>query len=189
VQVPLDINKRSFRAALLVSSTGAEALWFPIREVSMTQPGDENAIRALYEQLLDAWNRRDAHAFATLVAEDGNVVGFDGSQINGRTEVDTQIGQIFADHQTAAYIGKIREIRFLTPDVAILRAVVGMVPPGQTDLNPAVNTVQSLVATKRESQWRIALFQNTPAQLHGRPDLVQQLTDELRQLLPHHKEA
>jgi len=71
----------------------------------------------------------------------------------------------------------------LTPDVAILRAVVGMVPPGQSDINPAVNTVQSLVAKKQDDRWRIALFQNTPAQFHGRPELVQQLTDELRQLL------
>jgi uncharacterized protein (TIGR02246 family) len=147
------------------------------------QSSEETTIRALYEQLLDAWNRRDAHAFAALIAEDGNVVGFDGSQINGRAEVEAQIGQIFADHQTAAYIGKIREVRFLTPDVTLLRAVVGMVPPGQTDINPAVNTIQSLVATKRDTQWRIALFQNTPAQFHGRPDLVEQLTDELRQLL------
>jgi len=28
----------------------------------------------------------------------------------------------------------------------------------------------------------IALFQNTPAQFHGRPELAQQLTEELRQL-------
>jgi hypothetical protein len=27
-------------------------------------------------------------------------------------------------------------------------------------------------------------FQTTPAQYHGRPELVQQLTDELRQCLP-----
>jgi uncharacterized protein (TIGR02246 family) len=144
---------------------------------------DEAAIRALYQQLLDSWNRRNAHDFAAIVAEDGNLVGFDGSQINGRAEIESQIGQIFADHQTAAYVGKIREVRFLTADVALLRAVVGMVPPGQSDLNPAVNAVHSLVAAKRDGAWRIALFQNTPAQFHGRPDLAQQLTDELRQLL------
>jgi uncharacterized protein (TIGR02246 family) len=74
-------------------------------------------------------------------------------------------------------------VRFLTPDVAILRAVVGRVPPGQSDLNPAANAVQSLVAVKQDDQWRIALFQNTPAQFHGRPELAQKLTEELRQLL------
>ena len=90
--------------------------------------------------------------------------------------------QIFAHHQTAPYVAKVRNVRFLTSNVAILRAVVGMVPPGQSDLNPAVNTIQTLVAAKYDGQWRIALFQNTPAQFHGRPELVQQLTKELQQL-------
>ena len=58
-----------------------------------------------------------------------------------------------------------------------------MVPPGQSDLNPAVNTVQTVVAAKRDGRWRIVLFQNTPAQFHGRPELAQQLTEELRQVL------
>ena len=144
---------------------------------------DETQINALYQQLLDGWNRRNAHDFAALCAEDGNLVGFDGSQINGRAEIESQMGQIFADHQTASYVGKVREVRLLTPEVALLRAVVGMVLPGQSDLNPAVNSIQSLVAVKYAGTWRIALFQNTPAQFHGRPELVQQLTEELRQLL------
>jgi hypothetical protein len=58
-----------------------------------------------------------------------------------------------------------------------------MVPPGQSDLNPAVNTVQTLVAAKKDGEWRVALYQNTPAQFHGRPEMVQELTEELRQLL------
>ena len=49
-------------------------------------------------------------------------------------------------------------MRFLTPDVAVLRAVAGMVPPGQSDLNPAVNAVQTLVAARQDGQWRIAVF-------------------------------
>src|SRR5258706_2091584 len=119
------------------------------------QSRDAADIGALYQQLLDGWNRRNAAAYATLFAEDANVVGFDGSPMNGRAEIATQIGRIFADHQTSTYVGKIREVRFLTPDVAILRAVVGMVPPGQSDLNPEVNAIQSLVATQQHGTWRI----------------------------------
>lgn len=115
--------------------------------------------------------------------EDGNVVGFDGSQMNGQMEIASQLSQIFADHMTAAYLGKVREVRFLTRDVAVLRAVVGMVPPGKQDINPAVNAVQTLVAVRDEGQWRIAVFQNTPAAYHGRPELVEKLTEELRGLL------
>ena len=95
----------------------------------------------------------------------------------------SELSRIFADHQTAAYYGKIREVRFLASDVAVLRAVVGMVPPGQSDINPAVNAIQLLVATRQEGRWRVAEFQNTPAQFHGRPDLAEALTAELRQLL------
>ena len=147
------------------------------------QSRDAADISALYQQLLESWNRRDAAAYAALFAEDASVVGFDGSQMNGRAEIAAEIGRIFADHPTSRYVGKIREVRLLTPDVALLRAVVGMTPPGQSDINPAVNAIQSLVAAKQNGAWRITLFQNTPAQFHGRPELAQQLTDELRQLL------
>jgi uncharacterized protein (TIGR02246 family) len=91
--------------------------------------------------------------------------------------------QVFADHMTASYVGKVREVRFLQEDTAILRAVVGMVPHGQSDINPAVNAIQSLVAVKRLGQWKVALFHNTPAAFHGRPEAVEQLTAELRELL------
>jgi hypothetical protein len=58
-----------------------------------------------------------------------------------------------------------------------------MVPPSQSDLDPKLNAIQTLIAVRRDGQWRIVLFQNTPAQLHGRPELVQEMTEELRQLL------
>jgi len=132
---------------------------------------------------LDCWNKRNAQDFAALFEEDGNQIGYDGSQVNGRTEIESHLSQIFADHMTSAYVGKVREVRFLSPKVAILRAVAGMVPHGQTDINPATNAIQSLVAAKRDGQWRIVLFQNTPAQFHGRPELAEQLTEELRELL------
>lgn len=144
---------------------------------------DEAPVSALYHQLLDCWNRRVADKYAALFDEDGSVVGFDGSQMNGRREIEAEIGRIFADHPTATYVAKIREVRFLAPEAALLRAVVGMVPPGRSDLNPAANAVQTLVAVKRGEQWRIALFQNTPAQFHGRPEMAEALTGELRQLL------
>ncbi len=144
---------------------------------------DEESVRSLYRQLLDAWNQRDAARYAALFDEDANVVGFDGSMMNGRAEIESDLSKIFADHVTAAYLGIIRQVRFPAPETAVLRAVCGMVPPGKSDINPAVNAIQSLVAVRREGRWQITLFQNTPAQFHGRPDLAQSLTDELRQLL------
>jgi len=140
-------------------------------------------IEALYRQLLEAWNRQDAKSYAALFSEDANVIGFDGSQIDGRAAIEQEISRIFRDHKTARYVWKVREIRFLTPEIALLRGVVGMIPPGKSDLNPATNAIQSLVAIKQGDQWRITLFQNTPAQFHGRPEVAEALTEELRQLV------
>jgi len=146
-------------------------------------PAGEDEVRKLYQDLLDHWNKRSAPDLAGLFAEDGNLIGFDGSPINGRTAIESHLLGIFKDHETGAYVGKVREVRFLTPDVAILRAVAGMIPPGQSDLNPNVNAVQTLVAVKHEGYWRIEVYQNTPAAFHEWPELSQTLTEELRELL------
>jgi len=144
------------------------------------QTQSESQVQELYRDLLDAWNKRDAQAFAALYEEDGNQIGFDGSQMNGQAEIEAHLRQIFSDHMTATYVGKVREIRFLNEETAILRSVVGMIPHGQTDINPATNAIQSLVAVKRGGQWRVALFHNTPAAFHGRPEAAAELTEELR---------
>lgn len=158
-------------------------MYSPTSDIRDDHSNDESEVRSLYQQLLDCWNRRNAAGFAALFDKDGHLIGFDGSLVNGQAEIETHLGQIFADHPTAAYVGKIRGVRLLTPDTALLRAVAGMVPPGQTDINPAVNAVQTLIAVKQEGRWGIALFQNTPAAFHGRPDESEKLTKELRQEL------
>jgi uncharacterized protein (TIGR02246 family) len=142
----------------------------------------ESLVRALYERVLAAWNRRVAGDFAAQFEEDGNCIGFDGSLLDGRAEIAASLRQIFADHVTPPYVWKIRFVRFLHNETALLRAIVGMAPPGQTDLNPALNSIQTMLAVKRNGQWWIAQLQTTPAQFHGRPDLVKQMTDELQQL-------
>jgi uncharacterized protein (TIGR02246 family) len=80
-------------------------------------------------------------------------------------------------------VGKVRSVRFLTPEVAIMHAVGGTVMQGQSDIEPERNSVQTIVATKQGSEWRIAAFQNSRAQYVGQPELAQELTEELRQLL------
>ena len=144
---------------------------------------DERSLRALLDQLWTAWNERSAAAYAALFAEDGQVIGFDGSQMNGRATIAAELTQICASHATAAYVGKVRTVRFVAPEAAVLCAIAGMVPPGKAEINPAVNTIQTLVAMKQSGAWQIVLFQNTPAQFHGRPELTEQMTEELRQLL------
>jgi uncharacterized protein (TIGR02246 family) len=140
-------------------------------------------VETLYRSLLARWNERDAAGYGALFTADGSLVGYDGSNVESAASITEHLAAIFSDHVPATYVAKVREIRELGDGVALLRGVVGMVPPGTTELNPERNAVQALVAVETGDGWRVAHFQNTPAAFHGRPEEAEALTTELRQVL------
>jgi uncharacterized protein (TIGR02246 family) len=146
----------------------------------MMRSMSEDEIRALYDALIAGWNGHDAEAMAGSFAVDGVVIGFDGSVSSGQQTISSEMASIFADHETARYAVKVHSVRSLGSQAMILRAIAGLVPPGQTAINPETNSHQTVVAEQHEGQWKIVLFQNTPAQFHGRPALVEDMTRELQ---------
>jgi uncharacterized protein (TIGR02246 family) len=150
--------------------------------VDVSGKREEAAIAALYEELITGWNNRDGDRFAASFTDGGTVIGFDGSEENGRLPIAAEMKRVFQDHETAAYVAKVSSIRLLSADVAVLRAMAGMIPAGQADLMPDRNAHHTLLGVKQNEEWRIALFQNTPAQFHGRPELTERLTAELRRV-------
>jgi len=133
--------------------------------VTAAHPHDAQ-IRALYASFLDGWNRQSGAAVAAGFADDGDIIGFDGT------------------HQTPAYVAVVRSVRPIADGVAVLIANAGMIPPGGSDLDPSLHTVHTLVAVDEgRGRWRISLFQATPAAWHGHPHLRDELTEELRGLL------
>ena len=142
---------------------------------------DALAIQTIYRQLINSWSEMNSKAFAGLLTTDGSIVGFDGSQANSRKEIYDHLSGIFADHAPARFVTIIREIRLLSPSVGLLRAVAGMVPRNEKEINPKTNAIQSLVAVKMEQRFMIALFQNTLAAFHGRAEDAKELTEELQE--------
>lgn len=142
---------------------------------------DEQAVRLLYDAFIAGWNQQDGTAIATPFAQEATVIGFDGSQMNGKQEIESTLTAIFAHHRTAPYTAKVKRVRFLAANVALLHGIAGMIPVGQLDFNPHLHTHQTLIATKGEKGWQITLLQNTPAQFHGRADLVEAMTEELKE--------
>ncbi|MCW3121215.1 MAG: hypothetical protein JWQ38_707 [Flavipsychrobacter sp.] len=143
----------------------------------------ENEVIALYMHLLEQWNKRSAAGMSGVFAANGSLVGFDGSQLNSQKEIYDVLVEIFDNFPTASYVAIVKEVRMLGDNVAMVRSVVGMVPHGEQDINPAVNAIQSTIAVKDNGEWRIALFQNTPAAFHGRPEVSELLSADLRQAL------
>lgn len=141
----------------------------------------EAAVRHLYEELIAGWNAKDAQAMTAPFDPSGAVIGYDGSEQTGRAAIEAEMRRIFADHETATYVTKVRSVVFPGDGAALLLAIAGMIPAGESEIEPARNAHQTVVASKRGDRWRIVLFQNTPAQFHGRPELLEQMTHELRE--------
>ncbi|MFN8506139.1 MAG: SgcJ/EcaC family oxidoreductase [Dehalococcoidia bacterium] len=140
-------------------------------------------VEARYRALLDAWNRRDAAAMASVFALHGHMTGFDGSEASGRAAIEAHLTPIFRDHPTPAYVAIVREVRIVAPGVAILRAVTGLIPDGERDIRPVLNAIQAVLFVLREGTWELEHFQNTPAAYHGRDADRDALTAELRAVL------
>ena len=137
-------------------------------------------VEELYANLMEAWNKRDAKAFEDLFILDGDLVGFDGTQMHGQGSIGEHLRQIFADPPTPKYVYRITGVTQISTAVAIVRAIAGMVPPGKTDLDPKLHAVHRLTAVHRGGAYRAALFQNTPARLDRRPQDLEQMTADLR---------
>jgi uncharacterized protein (TIGR02246 family) len=156
------------------------------RQTTRSSPENESAICALYFQMIDGWNKGDGNVFAAPFAEDADLVGFDGTHLKGRQEIASFHQRLFDTFvKGSRLIGKVRNVRFLTPEVAVMHSVGGTILAGQSDIESERNSVHMIVAKKDDvsSQWRIIAFQNTRAQYIGRPDMVQALTEDLRQEL------
>src|SRR5882757_8667310 len=119
---------------------------------------DDNVLR-IYRNLIEGWNAADARKMTRDFADDAEIIGFDGTEMSGRERIAEYLAGIFANHKVASFVTLYRGMRLIAPGVFILRAEVGMVPPGSAKINPATNAVQTLTAVERDGSWKVELFQ------------------------------
>ena len=144
----------------------------------------EDELRALYRRLHDAWNDQSGARFAEPFATDGKTIGYDGSVHDGPDQIASELDAIFADHETGRYVGVVKSVTTMGDDAGVLHAIAGLVPPGGDAINPKTQSHQTLTAMRDpDGVWRIVLFQNTPAQFHGRPELGEAMAEELQMAL------
>ncbi len=134
----------------------------------------------LYRLILEGWNARNAKAMTRSLAPDATVIGFDGSVHSGRDAIESQMAELFRDHPTGRYVADVEMVREIGPAAVLLRAVAGLVPPGSSTVRSEVNAHHTVVAEQVDGRWQVVLYQNTPAQFHGRPHLVEQMTKRLQ---------
>src|SRR5918994_356323 len=155
-------------------------------EAAANHSADEAAVRALYQQLMDGWNQGSGDAFAAVFTEDGDLVAFDGTHFKGRKEIAPFHQQLFDKWMKGSrLVGQVERVRFLSPDVSFLHAVGGTVVRGKTKPSPERDSIQTLVATRQNVEWRLAAFQNTRVRPIGNAGtfLIWALTDWLWKVL------
>ncbi|MEO6488396.1 MAG: SgcJ/EcaC family oxidoreductase [Ferruginibacter sp.] len=147
------------------------------------QTADEISALEIYLRLLDACNEQDAHKFGHLFSGTAYLIGFDGTQMIGQSQVEGALKKIFANHNTGKYKAKVRDIRHLDRHCLLLFAITGIIPTGGNLIDPTKIAFQSMVVCKSSAGWFIELFQNTPAEFQGRPDEIEVFTNELMELV------
>ena len=126
-------------------------------------PQSEEQVISLYAKWTNAWNSREASSMAELLTSDASFITFDGSLLTGPYEVKERFTEVFASYPTAESITIVKEVRFLSPDVALLRADTGMVAREGVTVNSRVNAIQVATMVRKNARWQIAHLQNTPA--------------------------
>ena len=154
-----------------------------MHDMTTTNPASEEAVRALYRQLMDGWNQGSGIAFASVFTEDGGLVAFEGTHFKGRKEIAPFHQQLFEKWlKGSRLVGEVRDVRLLSPDAALMHAVGSAVMRGKSEPSPERDSIQTLVATREGGQWRLAAFQNTRVRPMG-PGLISFLLWALTDLL------
>lgn len=125
---------------------------------------DEEGIRKVLADFIEAWNKHDARAFSMVFAEDADFTNVGGKSAHGRLEVEKfhapRFATKFKDSNQKMTETK---IRFIKPDVAAVDARWEMTgdkgPEGQEI--PFRKGLLNFVMTKEGGTWFITVMHNT----------------------------
>jgi len=123
---------------------------------------DETKIKEMHANMIEAWNRGSAAAFAAPFAPDADFIAFEGSQLRGRSQI-AQFHQMLFDTSLKGtrLDGGVHFVRFLRPDFAVLHAWATTTLPGQTNASSSRDSLQLFVATKHGGYWQFDAMQNS----------------------------
>src|SRR6266850_6393060 len=127
----------------------------PAYQTPSSSAADENAIRAIHQQMIDAWNTGNGSAFAAQFSDDADFVVFEGTHLKGRHQIATFTQQIFDTVMKGSRLeGEVNFVRFLSPDLAVMHSVVRTILPGQAEASPSRDSMEMYVVKKRDGSWQ-----------------------------------
>jgi uncharacterized protein (TIGR02246 family) len=103
-------------------------------------------IQKLYQKKIQGWNSGDGEKFAEPYTDDTNYIGFDDTYLKGRQEIAAFHQMLFDMFLgEGRLLGKIKSIRFITSDVAVVVAIGGTLEADQSNINPERNSRHPII--------------------------------------------
>jgi uncharacterized protein (TIGR02246 family) len=151
-------NVKAVLPVLLLVVVAAGATWARPADGSAA---DSAAIKKLFGDFNDAFNKHDAHAASMQFTDDGDFITIQGATTTGKAEVEQHLAPLFADRLKAAHREvTLRGIKFLRPDVATIDSdyvMTGLAGPNGSSLPPNKGLYDWIV-TKQNGKWLIAVW-------------------------------
>jgi uncharacterized protein (TIGR02246 family) len=146
-------------------------------EKKPTSPAEEAAVKAIEaraEAFVEAYNKHDAKALASLYSEHAEFVADEGDLLKGRAAIEERYKERFEAAPESWLVEKIDSIQLLTPSIALEEgtALSADSPEGETDTSRYV-----VIHFKHEGEWYIASVRDFPAE-----DTVSTPGDHLQEL-------
>lgn len=99
---------------------------------------DEEAIRAIHQRMIDAWNAGDGTAFAAPFTDDADFIAREGTHLEGRPEIASFHRWAFDTVVKGSRLeGEVKFVHVLGPALAVMHSVVRMTSPGHTQASPS----------------------------------------------------
>ena len=132
--------------------------------MSDSRPDDEAAIQAVLADSYKAWSAGDADGMVANYTQDATAI-MAGSLRDSRDVIRENMALSFAGplKNTSTY-NKQLSIRFVGRDAAIVISESGILFGSQTEVPDAAKVNNTWVLEKRDGQWLIAAYHNSPAQ-------------------------
>jgi uncharacterized protein (TIGR02246 family) len=94
-------------------------------QITTQTAADEDAIRAIHQRMIDAWNAGDAAAFAAPFTHEAGFVAFEGTHLKGRREIASFHQRIFDTVVKGTRLqGEVKFVRFLSAVLAVMHSLV-----------------------------------------------------------------
>ena len=138
----------------------------PVGTAAADRSADEAAIRGLLNRQITSWDAGDPVAYASAYTRNGDCVSFLGGHYQGRAAIAASCevprpGSVFKRLLRGARLRlQITDLRFVTPDVAVVHALCG-VTRGERLRGRNVRTNTSVVVRTAVDGWLVTSSQNT----------------------------